>query len=127
MKNFTESGAHPDTLEQVKYAITDLLSEGPDIGASGSACSWIEPGSLVVPSSNMVRSASDATDTASFVLRSSTSGAPVEREVQQSEWNIDPFDGTGPSGITLDFTCTQILLIDAQNLLVIGYAEFRPV
>jgi hypothetical protein len=62
--------------------------------------------------------ASDASDTASFVLRSSTSGAPVEREVQQADWNIDPFDGTGPSGITLDFTCTQILLIDAQWLAV---------
>jgi hypothetical protein len=62
--------------------------------------------------------ASSADDQASFVLRSSTSGAPVEREVAQADWSTDVFDGSGPSGITLDFTKTQILLIDAQWLAV---------
>ena len=57
-------------------------------------------------------------DTASFILRSSTSGTPVEREVVQADWSTDVFDGSGPSGLTLDFTKTQILLIDAQWLAV---------
>ncbi len=34
----------------------------------------------------------------------------------QSEWNIDKFDGTGLSGITLDVTKTQILVIDYEWL-----------
>lgn len=36
--------------------------------------------------------------------------------VNQSSWNVDKLDGTGKSGITLDFTKTQILVIDLQWL-----------
>ncbi len=54
--------------------------------------------------------------TASIVMRTSTSGSPVDTAVQQASWNIDPFDGTGPSGITIDFTKAQILWICAQWL-----------
>ena len=36
----------------------------------------------------------------------------------QSSWNLDKLDGTGPSGITLDVTKTQILVIDVQALYV---------
>lgn len=46
------------------------------------------------------------------VLRSSTSGAPVNTIISQSSWNIDPMDGTGPSGLTLDITKTQVFLVD---------------
>lgn len=52
----------------------------------------------------------------SVVLRSSTSGSVVETRVVQASWNIDPLDGTGPSGITIDLTKTQILVIDLQWL-----------
>ena len=54
--------------------------------------------------------------TASIVRRTSTSGSVVDNSVAQASWNIDKFDGTGVSGITLDFTKTQILVIDAQWL-----------
>jgi hypothetical protein len=50
------------------------------------------------------------------VLRSSASGAPVETVVPQAAWNIDPMDGTGPSGITADFTKTHIFVVDLQWL-----------
>jgi hypothetical protein len=50
------------------------------------------------------------------VVRSSTSGSPVETKVRQSEWNIDPFDGSGPSGITLDPTKVNILMFDMEWL-----------
>lgn len=60
--------------------------------------------------------ASGASWTAKLVRRTSTSGSPVEEEVAQANWNIDKFDGTGPSGITLDLTKTQILFIGAQWL-----------
>lgn len=35
---------------------------------------------------------------------------------QQSTWNLDKLDGTGPSGAVLDLTKTQILVIDFQAL-----------
>jgi hypothetical protein len=40
----------------------------------------------------------------------------VDNEVAQADWNIDKMNGTGPSGLTVDFTKTQILFIDAQWL-----------
>ncbi len=69
--------------------------------------------------------ASGSSYTAKLVRRTSTSGSAVEEEVSQSSWNIDKFDGTGPSGITLDLTKTQILFIQAQWLgvgrVIIGF------
>jgi len=50
------------------------------------------------------------------VLRSSTSGSVVDNTINQVDWNIDKFDGTGPSGITLDPTKVFILMIDLQYL-----------
>lgn len=51
-----------------------------------------------------------------FVRRTSASGSPVDNAVNQSAWNIDKMDGTGSSGITLDFTKTQIMIIDYEWL-----------
>jgi hypothetical protein len=50
------------------------------------------------------------------VRRTFVSGAAVDNAVDQSSWNLDPLDGTGPSGITLDVTKTQILVIDYEWL-----------
>lgn len=50
------------------------------------------------------------------VQRSSTSGTVVDTVVSQASWNIDKINGTGPSGITLDVTKAQILVIDLQFL-----------
>ena len=36
--------------------------------------------------------------------------------VAQTSWNVDPFDGTGPSGVTIDWTKANILLIDLEWL-----------
>ena len=47
------------------------------------------------------------------------SGSSAGNEtVVQSNWNLDKLDGTGASGITLDITKTQILIIDIQALYV---------
>jgi len=51
-----------------------------------------------------------------FVVRTSSSGSPVDNAVNQADWNIDKLDGTGTSGITLDFSKTQILFIDFEWL-----------
>lgn len=52
----------------------------------------------------------------SLVERSSVTGSLVETVVDQQDWNIDPMDGTGPSGITLDFTKSQIMWHDVEWL-----------
>ena len=52
----------------------------------------------------------------SMVRRTYTSGTATDTAVAQSAWNIDRFDGTGPSGKTLDFSKSQILIIDMQWL-----------
>jgi hypothetical protein len=52
----------------------------------------------------------------SIVRRSSTSGVIVNETIAQANWNVDRFDGTGPSGVTLDLTKMQVLYITAQWL-----------
>lgn len=48
------------------------------------------------------------------VRRSSTSGSVVNTRYAQTDWNIDKFDGTGSSGLTIDFS--------KHNLYFIQYA-----
>ena len=51
------------------------------------------------------------------LLRSNITGTPSDaRKVYQSEWNLDPMDGSGPSGITLDPVNSQIAVIDIEWL-----------
>lgn len=56
----------------------------------------------------------------SIVVRSSASGSPVDNAVPQASWNVDPLNGTGPSGITLNPTTAQNIRID-----MIGLQAFR--
>jgi len=53
---------------------------------------------------------------AQIVLKSTTTEG--SQTILQENWNVDSFDGEGPSGLTLDFTKTQILVIDFQALYV---------
>jgi hypothetical protein len=48
--------------------------------------------------------------------RTYTGGSPNDYGVVQANWNMDPFDGSGPSGVTLDWTKTQIMVIDLEWL-----------
>lgn len=50
----------------------------------------------------------------SFVRRSSSTTAT--ETAAQAAWNLDPMDGSGPSGINLDFTKTAILIVDFEWL-----------
>jgi hypothetical protein len=53
----------------------------------------------------------------SFVLRSYVTGSASDtRKVTKSNWNVDKFDGTGPSGLTLDITKAQIMFFDFEWL-----------
>ena len=56
--------------------------------------------------------------TKAFVMRTYISGSVdnTTRRVEQSSWNGDKLDGTGPSGYTLDLTHPQILWMDFEWL-----------
>ena len=51
-----------------------------------------------------------------FVRRTYATGAAVDTAVAQADWNVDQLDGTGPSGITLDLSKSQILFTDFEWL-----------
>lgn len=53
---------------------------------------------------------------AAFAIRSNVTGNVVENEVAHNEWNLDPLDGTGSSGVTLDTSKAQIIVIDLEWL-----------
>jgi hypothetical protein len=57
-----------------------------------------------------------ADSTLYIVKRSSVTGVLVDTPVAQASWNVDPMNGTGPSGITLDITKAQILFMDFEWL-----------
>lgn len=54
-------------------------------------------------------------------VRSDTTGAVVDTKTRQEDWD-DPLDGTGPSGITIDFTKS---LIFSFNFLWLGSGPVR--
>ena len=48
------------------------------------------------------------------VLRRNTSGGVEEESFTRDEWNVDPLDGTGPSGITADPTAIQHMSVEYE-------------
>ena len=54
--------------------------------------------------------------TPTIVRRTSVSGSPSDNPVPQSSWSVDTMDGNGVSGISLDFSKSQILFIDLEWL-----------
>jgi hypothetical protein len=61
---------------------------------------------------------------ASVGVRSFTSGVAVDTLVPQSSWNIDKLDGTGASGITLDFTKILIFFCDFEWVGTVRFGFF---
>lgn len=51
-------------------------------------------------------------NTMNCVVRSYVTGSAVDTKYPQNEWNIDKMDGTGESGITIDWSKIQIYAID---------------
>jgi hypothetical protein len=50
------------------------------------------------------------------VQRSFVTGSAIDTAVNQSAWNLDKLNGTGPSGITVDMSKAQVFIIDLQWL-----------
>lgn len=63
---------------------------------------------------------------ARIVIRSDTSGTPVDLQIEQSTWD-DPLDGTGPSGLTIDWTKQTIYKMDFGWLSARGVRFFVDV
>jgi hypothetical protein len=57
-----------------------------------------------------------APTTVNLVVRSSASGVAVDTKIPQANWNIDKMEGSGPSGLTVDWSKTQIFVIMFQWL-----------
>ena len=64
----------------------------------------------------------DAEGVIEFVRRKDVTGSPVDERIEQSNWNLDKMDGTGPSGVTLDFSKVQLLLIDGVGRVRLGFS-----
>jgi hypothetical protein len=77
-----------DVLKFVGYG--DLANNGVHLISDGSGLSW-------------------------RILSDTTHG---DETVAQANWNLDPLDGSGGSGITLDVSKTHIAVIDVQALYV---------
>lgn len=58
------------------------------------------------------------------VIRSFASGSAVDTVIEQADWNGDSMDGTGPSGLTLDTSKTNLYIINFAWLGV-GSVQFR--
>jgi hypothetical protein len=52
--------------------------------------------------------------TYSCVIRRATANGNVETRFTRDNWNYDKMDGTGPSGITLDFNKNQMITIEYE-------------
>ena len=50
------------------------------------------------------------------VQRNFATGSVIDTRVKRADWNVDKLDGTGASGVTLNFTKSQHLLIEFQYL-----------
>ena len=61
--------------------------------------------------------------TYNVVLRKTTAGGTAETRIARANWNGDKLDGTGGSGLTLDFTKFQTLVIEYNWFT--GHAELK--
>lgn len=57
----------------------------------------------------------DGTDVG-VCLRSYATGSAVDTKIPQSSWSLDILDGSGTSGVTADWTKTQIFFVDFEWL-----------
>ena len=59
----------------------------------------------------------EQTDSSAYiVMRSISTGSVNNNTIIQTNWNVDTFDGNGPSGLTLDLTKSQIFWTDLEWL-----------
>jgi hypothetical protein len=68
-------------------------------------------GTYMTPNNGIFLSIEESDVTINIAKNGSTS-----ESISQASWNVDPMNGAGPSGITLDLDATQILVFDFEWL-----------
>jgi hypothetical protein len=58
----------------------------------------------------------EVTSTGPRFCMTKTNGVTTTKTIPQSAWNVDKMDGTGQSGITIDFNKSQIFAVDMEWL-----------
>jgi hypothetical protein len=58
----------------------------------------------------------ESRDNSMYCMVTKLSGTPYSVVAPQSAWNVDRLDGTGPSGVAIDFTKAQLFCIDYEWL-----------
>jgi hypothetical protein len=117
-------------------ALNTTTASGSSIVRETTKCFAYQPGKSLLVMSTFVMNATQANlrqrvgyygasngifieqdgTTISLVERSAVTGSTVDTKVAKASWNVDPMDGTGPSGYTLDLTKAQILWMDIEWL-----------
>ena len=117
-------------------ALNTTTASGSSIVRETTKCFAYQPGKSLLVMSTFVMNAAQANlrqrvgyygasngifieqdgTTISLVERSAVTGSTVDTKVAKASWNVDPMDGTGPSGYTLDLTKAQILWMDIEWL-----------
>lgn len=142
MINYKESGSGTITTtfgnSCAVYSIEGDGSTSSIISQSRKYCTYQPGKSLLFLASSVINDVSNSsTDYQSYIgyfdeangsyflndsgtiyigLRDSGTGSPNDTTISQSDWNIDPLNGNGPSGVNLDFSKTQLYVIDFEWL-----------
>jgi len=85
-------------------------------GLFGDAVADVRRRAGIFDAQNGIFFEQNGTTDIAIVRRTYTSGVVANNRAIQADWNLDKLDGSGPSGVTLDLTKTQILVIDLQWL-----------
>ena len=92
-------------------------------GSGTQFATQLSPGDFIVIRGQSYRVAAVASNTLMYLTteyRGTTISAPsyalisktIDTRIPQSQWNMDPCNGTGPSGYTIDLTRMQMLYMD---------------
>lgn len=116
-------------IRQTKEYFQYVPAKGQMIDVSFKA--WPQEAGLIqragyFDDSNGVFIQLDGASTPQIVRREKTTGSVVNHVVPQAQWNLDPLDGTGPSGLVINFQLPQLLVIDFQwlgvGIIRVGFA-----
>jgi hypothetical protein len=112
-----------NSTTQISGTVTPTNGSGSITGVGTLFSKQLVPGDFIVIRGTSYRVETITSDTAMTILPeyrgptlTSPSGAIVSKtidtKIPQSLWNIDPMNGSGPSGMNLDLTKSQMIYMD---------------
>lgn len=80
---------------------------GPPVANARQRAGWFDQGNGII--------LEQTTAGVRLIKRTDISGVPSDAtSIEQADWNIDPLDGTGPSGFSIDWSLRQTMFMDIQ-------------